>query len=193
MKAIEKTILITAIFSITMFLGGVVFAAVEVGTAYYTKVNIWYENPNRIYSTNFHKGTIIPAGSKVVIDGFNSKEIKFTFVERSLSCTLIHYKKHSRISVDELFDRHFSKADVKADKGAYYSLTKTERKNVQMGNLEVGMSKGAAIMAYGYPPSHRTPDISDNKWTYWYSKLQTMVVFFNGDTISRIEKHGPAW
>ena len=43
-------------------------AAEEVsGKTFYTTANIWYERPVLIESTNYHKGTVLPIGTKVKI------------------------------------------------------------------------------------------------------------------------------
>ena len=32
------------------------------------------------------------------------------------------------------------------------------------------MSKDAVLMAYGYPPDHKTPKLEDDTWSYWLGR-----------------------
>lgn len=45
--------------------------------SYYTTANIWYEHPEKIYSTNYHAGRIIPAGSEVEVLSAKGRRVKF--------------------------------------------------------------------------------------------------------------------
>ena len=56
-------------------------AAQESGGKAYTAFNIWYEQPEKIYSTNFQKGTFLDAGTEVENIEQNRKQITFTVSE----------------------------------------------------------------------------------------------------------------
>ena len=47
------------------------------GKMCFTQTNIWYEDPQKIYSTNYHVGTIIPVGTKVQIVRLKGDRIQF--------------------------------------------------------------------------------------------------------------------
>jgi hypothetical protein len=47
------------------------------GKTFFTLANIWYEHPDKIFSTNYNKGTVIPAGAKVTVKGLKDDEIRF--------------------------------------------------------------------------------------------------------------------
>ena len=49
---------------------------------------------------------------------------------------------------------------------AMKGFSKKERNAVKRGFLVGGMSKEAVLMAYGYPPEHRTPSLDSNDWTF---------------------------
>jgi hypothetical protein len=40
------------------------------------------------------------------------------------------------------------------------------------------MSKDAVVMAYGYPPDHKTPSLKTDLWTYWENRLISITVQF---------------
>ena len=69
------------------------------GKTFYTAANIWYENPKKILSTNYHRGTILPVGTKVTVDQVKGKKIRFT--DGSGQQFEIEFvKKHSSDGVD---------------------------------------------------------------------------------------------
>ena len=130
-----------------------------VGGAYYTKVNIWYEDPQEILSTNYHKGTIIPVGLKVKIVDYKGDEISFTKDDLAgVKFTIVDVHKYSLVPMEELFSHYFSKDDPKASGGEFSKLSGKDKENIENGSLAEGMSKEAVIIAYGYPPKHKTPD-----------------------------------
>lgn len=153
---------------------------------YYTNVNIWVEYPKDIPSTNFHKGTMIPAGTKVEVTYCRRGKIKFT--SEGVTYTLVHSRKHSRIKFQELFDRYFSENDIMAKGGSFSKLTKKEQENVKSGVIDIGMSKDAVLMAYGYPPTHMTPSLSGGAWTYWKSRARRVIVHFKDGKVFKVEK-----
>lgn len=159
-----------------------------VGSVYYTKVNIWYEDPEEILSTNYHKGTIIPFGSQVKIADYKGNQISFTKEDMAgVTFTIFDVHKYSLVSMEELFNHYFSKDDPKAPGGEFSRLSGREKEDVEKGNLAEGMSKEAAIIAYGYPPKHKTPDLADDIWYYWSNRFHTEEVTFKNNRIIKIE------
>ena len=159
-----------------------------VGGAYYTKVNIWYEDPEEILSTNYHKGTIISVGSKVKITDYKGTEISFTKEDLAgVKFTIVDVPKYSLVSMGELFSHYFSKDDPRASGGEFSKLSGREKENIEKGSLTEGMSKEAAIMAYGYPPKHKTPDLTNDIWYYWNSRFSTKEVTFRNNRIIKID------
>ena len=47
----------------------------------YTSYNLWYEHPQKLYSINYKKGSIIPAGSKVTDINVGRSAITFKVVD----------------------------------------------------------------------------------------------------------------
>ena len=52
--------------------------------------------------------------------------------------------------------------------------------------IKKGMSREAAIMAYGYPPTHANPDIESNTWNLWKNRWDKMIVNFSNGKVSNI-------
>jgi hypothetical protein len=150
------------------------------GGKYYTRTNIWYEHPEKIYSTNYHKGTILPVGTAVKIIDSGRRKIRFT-TDSGTAFTIVHVTKHNPITLQALQDRIFSKDDPMARGGKFNKFTKKEQENIKAGTIALGMRKDAVIMAYGYPPDHKTPSLEGNTWTYWESRFRRVVVRFGSD------------
>jgi len=57
---------------------------------------------------------------------------------------------------------------------------------IKRGRVVNGMSKKAVLVAYGYPPEHRTSSLESNTWIYWRNQFGTFRVCFdeNDKTIS---------
>jgi hypothetical protein len=157
------------------------------GKTYYTKTNIWYEKPHDISSTNYHRGSILPIGSKVKINSIKNKKIHFTPDGSSKMFTIINETQRSMMSTEELFNRYFSVEAVQVGSGDYQA-TDAEREHIKNGTIAIGMSKKAVLMAYGYPPAHKTPLLTSDVWHYWYTIPQQVIVHFKDDKIVKIEK-----
>jgi len=160
------------------------------GKTYYTRANIWYENPNKILSTNYHRGAILPIGTKVKIHAIMDEKIQFTPDGSAQMFTIINNRKTSTISTEELFNRYFSAEEIQVG-GGEYQVTEAERENVKIGTIGLGMSKKAVLMAYGYPPTHKTPVLTSDIWYYWYARVSEVNVFFKDDKVFKIETIGP--
>ena len=61
----------------------------------------------------------------------------------------------------------------------YAKFSQMEKDNIKAGTLAVGMSKDAVIMAFGYPPTHRTKTLAESTWTYWKSKFINFEIQFD--------------
>lgn len=58
-------------------------------------------------------------------------------------------------------------------------MNQAELQAIKEGKLVVGMSKAAVIMAYGYPPEHRTPSLESNTWIYWIDRFRNKAILFD--------------
>jgi hypothetical protein len=156
------------------------------GKTFYTKANIWYEKPEKIFSTNYHSGAILPVGTKVLVKKVRKKEIKFVD-DIGETYIIIFLKKYSspKMNVWDYFDQYFSLENPMKKGGPFEKFTKEEQENINMGIIEEGMSKAAVLMSYGYPPSHRTRSIKSAQWIYWENRFRSKrVIFKDGKVLS---------
>ena len=171
-----------------MFFAPATQAGKEVaGKTFYTTANIWFEHADKIYSTNYHKGSIIPVGTKVTIKDMGSKEIEFAD-EKGQSFTIVFVKKFSSsaMDIDGYFDQYFSAENPLRKDGPFQKLSGDEREKIKFGEIEEGMSKAAVLMAYGYPPGHRTPSLAGDTWVYWVNRFVSKAIHFKNDRVYKI-------
>jgi len=124
-----KGLLLTSI--IVLAAASFLRAADSAGEAYYTKVNIWYEDPAKIFSTNYHRGAIIPYGTKVKIVGRSGERVKFTVDDQAgVTFTLTNVNKHSLVNLDGLIKEYFSQEDPKAQGLEFGKFSGKEKDNI---------------------------------------------------------------
>lgn len=155
-------------------------AAAESGDVY-TQVNLWVEQPKPIPSTNYHKGELIPVGSKVSVGAAGGDTISFTYKGQGQSITWM--RKHTLVSLEQVKARTFGPANPLESK-VFTDLPKEQQDAVKAGRVIVGMPKAAVLMAYGYPPEHKTPSREGNLWLYWRDRFKTQSVSFTDDKVS---------
>jgi hypothetical protein len=156
---------------------------------YYTKANIWYEIPEKIVPI-YHKGTLIPAGSKVSIGCYGHGRVRFS-TDDGKEFVMVNAAKYSVIGLKAFFEQYFSEHDVLGEGGAFSKFTPEEQENIKKGTIAPGMSKEAVVMAYGYPASHVTPDLLSDTWVYWKSKFKSFNVYFKENKLTLDEQSGP--
>ena len=157
--------------------------AAEAGQ-YYTRTNIWYERSDKIFSTNYHKGLMIPIGTAVEVLKSDAGSIEFREKSDGAIFKIKLAKKYTNWNADEFFNRYFAKANP-LDSAQFSSFSSMEKEAGKAGKIQTGMSKAAVLLAYGYPPTHRTPSTDLDTWTYWDSRYGNFLVQFkDGKVIS---------
>jgi len=150
---------------------------VVIGGDYFTKVNLWYEHPEKIYSTNYHVGQILPVGTAVKVQNIGKNFIQFRN-DKGLSFKLLYNAKHNPGGLSAYLDTVFSSENVLIGRD-YRKFSKAEKDNISKGVVAEGMRKPAVIMAYGLPPSHKTSSTDSNSWIYWLNRFKSITVTFS--------------
>ncbi len=146
------------------------------GKTMYVQTNIWFEKPMKILATNYHTGSMIAPGTKVTIDEVAENRIVFKD-DAGTQYRIVIELKHNNVPGPKLAERLFGADDPMA--GQFKKFTKDEQDNIKAGYVVKGMSKEAVLMAYGYPPTIRTPSIDGNIWTYWKNRWVTQIIRFD--------------
>lgn len=171
--------------------GIILFSAVSLAVAakgkLYTAYNLWYEfdksgNIKPITGINYQRGIIIPAGTEVknvvVGEGRRGAAVIDFQVAKDGKKYSIHYQSRYHPGVDiETFKKRLFTSQSRSV--LTRGFTKTELKGVKSGKVTAGMRKKAVIVAYGYPPEHKTESTKSNVWIYWRNRFVTTKVVFN--------------
>lgn len=171
-------------FVCSVLLGGAVALAAdaggpEEGHQTFLAHNLWYENPQGVSAIGYKRGTMIPVGMEVKDVIVGRSAVVFTVVEWNIQIRVV-LDKHQKnlLTVNELRDRmitHKNKEQLTE------GLTEQELDAVSRGMITPGISQRAALIAYGYPPKHRTPSTEMTTWVYWTSRFVNRSVEFNDD------------
>lgn len=151
------------------------------GETYYTQFTLCYEELRHL-TTNYRKGVLVPVNTEVTFVKSTSGEIHVKLLD-GLVLRIENVREFSGEDIVGIFKRTFGKEKVNLDK-----FSATDRENILLGNIEVGMSKDAVIKAYGYPPRHQTPSLDGNQWRYWRNRFATSIVQFKDGKLAEIQK-----
>lgn len=148
--------------------------------------NMWW-GPGRwpgmkvAFTTNYKMGPMIPVNSKVTLEAINKNQVSFRYNDNLV--ILRNMPKHSRTNMAQMMDRYLGTQAVDLSK-----FTAAEQEKIKQGELAVGMSKEATLIARGYPPVHQTPSLEGNDWKYWKFQAgytsDTIIVHFKDGKIS---------
>jgi hypothetical protein len=152
----------------------------------YTAYNIWFEQPTKVYSTNYQRGNILPAGSAVKDVNRSSKNLEFTDAKLNMKFAVEFVEKHHPgLTREQWIVRFLTTRDFAAlSKG----LTAAEIKAIRGGQVQVGMSKKAALLAAGYPPEVATASPELDIWKYWRHRFGSYLVRFDDGKVSKSEQ-----
>lgn len=113
-------------------------------------------------STNFIDAPkLLRVGTQLVIRKMGSASMELTDNEGA-RYKVGFEKKHNMMSFDAWRERQFSSGPVSLPDG----LTELERRCIDEGRVEVGMSRAAVFLAIGYPPASLSPDLKARSLVY---------------------------
>jgi hypothetical protein len=165
------------------------FAAASAASAadkLYTAYNIWFEQPTKVYSTNYQKGNILPAGSEVKDVKRSSGKLEFTDVNLDMRFTFEFVgKHHPGLTGEQWMDRFLTTRDFAA---LSQGLTAAEIKAIRAGEVKAGMSRKAVLLAAGYPPEVATASTKLDTWKYWRHRFGSYLVQFSDGKVSKSEQ-----
>ncbi len=152
----------------------------------YTAYNIWFEQPTKVYSTNYQKGNILPAGSEVKDVVRSSKKLEFTDpkLEMKFSVEFVG-KHHPGLTGEQWADRFLTRRDFAALSGG---LSAAEIKAIRAGQVQAGMSKKAVLLSAGYPPEVATASTKLDTWKYWRDRFRNYLVQFSNGKVTKSEQ-----
>jgi len=151
------------------------------GQKLYTAYNMWYEmdKEDAMWVINYKTGIMIPAGTEVSNIKVEKEEIIFRTIDDNKKFVVnFNAKFHPGKTTEHYAKVMFSEKDFDQLTGG---MSEAEINGINEGLITVGMTKKAVIVAYGYPPEHKTPSMNDNIWTYWLNRMKSTVIYFDDD------------
>ena len=150
----------------------------------YTAYNIWRMRSYNMKCINYKYGhDILPAGTKVrnvdIKRDSNQKKDMITFTtDADNKIYNIYFTKnwHPGKSIRDYRDLMIS---TKNFEELTEGMNEKEITAIKEGVIVDGMSKNAVLVAYGYPPEHRTGSLYADRWIYWRNKFATVAICFD--------------
>jgi hypothetical protein len=146
----------------------------------YTAHSFFYDKGKHL-TTNYRTGTLVPINTKVRIVSSGSKNIKIELAEGGQAIEIENVANYSGQDTSGILGRMFSPAPIDLSR-----FSDQDRSLILTGQVGVGMSKEAVLLALGYPPSHKTPSLESDAWTYWRNRFVTFVVEFENGKVARV-------
>jgi len=141
----------------------------------FTAYNLWYEHPEKVYSTGYEKGAMIPVGSAVSQVKVSRKAVSFVDESGTRFTVIFVAKHHPGLKSEQFAERLFTTKNLaELTKG----MSAKEVEAIKKGEVHPGMSKAAVLAAVGYPPEIRTAKTDLDTWTYWRDRFRTYTVTF---------------
>ena len=150
----------------------------------YTAYNIWRMAAYNMKCINYKYGhDILPAGTKVRDVDINR--------DSRLNRSMITFKSDAD---NKVYNIYFTKGwhpgkTIRQYRNLMFStknfedltegMNEKEIRAIKEGIIVDGMNKNAVLVAYGYPPEHRTGSLYANRWIYWRNKFATVAICFD--------------
>jgi hypothetical protein len=148
----------------------------------YTACNFWYEKPERMWSTGYQKGAMLPAGTEVADVKRSSRKLEFTDAKGGTKYAIeFTAKHHPGVTADQWMDRVLTGQDFA---GLTKGLSAAEIKAIKEGKVQNGMSKKAVLVSVGYPPETGTASTDGDTWKYWRDRFRNYLVQFSNGRVS---------
>ncbi len=143
------------------------------GKTLYTQENMYSLKGKVVTWVNYHVDTLIPVNTPVVINYVGGSSMSFTIKATGQKLRLKN-SRHSGLDGEAWTKRHFGPNRVDLHK-----FSRLEQEAIAAAEVRKGMSKAAVLVAYGYPPAHRTPSLKANRWLYWINRWNKVAVVFD--------------
>jgi hypothetical protein len=148
----------------------------------FTAYNIWFEQPTRVYSTNYQRGNILPAGSEVKDVSNSSRKLEFVDVKSNMKFSIEFIAKHHPGLSEEQWKNRFLTSRQFSELTRGFGAA--EIKSIKAGGAKIGMSKKAVLVSLGYPPEVGTASTELDTWKYWRHRFGTYTVTFSNGKVS---------
>ena len=119
---------------------------------------------------------MIPAGTPIRVVGYGSNRAHVEIDGKSFRIG------HDYGRAQEPLEQYIARLVVKDDpRWKIAAYPDTIREAIRNGRVTQGMTREQAIIAAGYPATHRTPVLDAPVWTYWHDRLTSYRVDWDAE------------
>ena len=151
------------------------------GAPVYTQYNIWYTDPANVSSLNIQEGRILPIGTEVT--PIKATDKKLVFIADGVEFT-VKFDSEALLMPMEMFIERL--LTMTPPEELLKDVSEASKPYVLRGSIVPGMTRREVILACGYPPPGRTPNLNNNAYLYYQSSDRTFRVVFSGDVVREI-------
>ncbi len=145
------------------------------GSRAVTLVNLHAEN-HRLSALNSQAGDLIPVCTDVTIIAVNKKRLTFR-VDGVSQPYVYDFHKVAAEPFAQHLARYFGS---RCPRDGIARMSPLDQAGIAAGKPYVGMTKSAITIAMGYPPRHKTPNLTAASWRYWRGR-RGLAIVFDGD------------
>lgn len=140
----------------------------------YTCCNFHYDG-DWISDANWGQLPMIPAGTPIKVKEFGWNNRAYAQIDGK-PFRLGHDYGRAQESIQQWVGRLVVKSNPRAKIDRWPDKI---RKAALAGKIVPGMTREQAIVAAGYPPTHRTPTLESSPWHLWFSRAGRYEVHFD--------------
>ncbi len=149
------------------------------GDIFFTKHSLSHEY-GKHSTVNYRRGKFLPVNTPVTFIRYTANSIYIRLPDDETIC-IYNVTAYSGENLNGIFKRTLSTSKIDLNE-----FTQEEQKAIKFGEVRIGMSKQAVLVAVGYPPKHKTVSLESNHWRYWRHRYGTFVVEFENDSVVNI-------
>lgn len=153
--------------------------APEIGHEYYLAHCLKFDGDSAS-AVNYWRGTLLPINTKVKLVAMDSDRLVLHVLDTGETVKVNNKLSLTRKTVPEIAQRMLSPRPIDLS-----SFDRSTRAAIKSGILQLGMTREQVVMARGYPPGEKTPDLDLNRWVYWSSRFIHQTLLFSDGVLAR--------
>ena len=137
------------------------------------------EARSRLYTVNYQLPGYLPLCTRVRIQTLTADEMTFKVIETGRVYEYLNHRSN-RAPLENHLMKFFGRS---CDPRAIERLSARDQEGIALGKGLPGMTKEGILLAMGYPPEHRTPNLKLPEWIFWRSRFDTFKLHFNAEGV----------
>lgn len=148
------------------------------GNRLFLRTNLHHEK-REISAANFQLAGLLPLGTEIIVESIDRSRFRFQRVDTKEKF-VYEFHKQAGEDLNVHLSRVFSSEPVLLEEERFTAL---ELEQIRAGQMAVGMSRLAVILAIGLPPKVENPELLSTSWRYWIKRFNTTKLVFDQDGI----------